>query len=253
MSSPVSRVCAQLVVMPADKPGIMTTLANADSTKTRPQGMSHRISLWALLLLGCIAAATCALLIAERFVPSHGALEVKPVRFDPTALDPDVVRRFLRENGMAGSARAVVVHFRDGSCPCTTLADARFLALMTRHVGEDVVFATAEAPGSIGGRVRGLERLPRLSAEASARLWEALPVAPAIAVFDGEGRPRFLGPYAEGAHCSASHGGRVEATLAGMDGSRTAPGKPIEAAGCVCDNRGARAPSPVLAHASVIH
>jgi hypothetical protein len=115
------------------------------------------------------------------------------------------------------------------------------------------VFATAEAPGAGGGRVRGLERLPRLSPEASARLWQALPAAPAVAVFDGEGRPRFLGPYAEGAHCSASHGGKVEATLAGIDGTSTVAVKAIEAAGCVCDARRGNALTPVIAKASVTH
>ena len=248
-----SALIAQLAEPAADKFGIMTTLATHATTKPRPQGMSHRISLWAILLLGCIGAATCALLVADRYAPSHGTLEVQPVRFDAAALDPDVMHRFLLENGMTGSVRAVVVHFRDGNCPCTTLADARFLALMTRHAGADVVFATAEAPGAGGGRVRGLERLPRLSPEASARLWQALPAAPAVAVFDGEGRPRFLGPYAEGAHCSASHGGKVEATLAGIDGTSAVAGKAIEAAGCVCDARRGNALTPVIAKASITH
>jgi hypothetical protein len=159
----------------------------------------------------------------------------RPVHFEVGDLDPTVIRGYLLENGMAGRVRAVVVHFRDGSCPCSTLGDARFLALRTRHIGEDVIFATAVFAGGSSDPVRGLERLPRLPPEAADRLWSTLPAAPAVAVFDGQGTPLFVGPYAEGEHCSAAHGGRAEAALANVGSDPQAPMPSGEAAGCVCD------------------
>lgn len=213
------------------------------STATTPRDASsspepnRRTHSWSVLLsvLAVGLAGFVAFVVFDRLSHSRSSIASRPVHFDTAALDPSVIRGYLVENGMAGRVRAVVVHFRDGSCPCSTLGDARFLALRTRHVGEDVIFATAESPRGSSEPVRGLERLPRLPAEASARLWAALPAAPAVAVFDGEGKPLFLGPYAEGEHCSAAHGGRAEAALANIGADPKVPMPLGEAAGCVCD------------------
>lgn len=207
---------------------------------TRPDRRNRRRSVL-LALLGVVIAAFVGDVVLDRIVHSRGTVASRPVHFEVGALDPSVIRGYLLENGMAGRVRAVVVHFRDGSCPCSTLGDARFLALRTRHVGEDVIFATAEFPGGSSDPVRGLERLPRLPPEASARLWSTLPAAPAVAVFDGQGTPLFVGPYAEGEHCSAAHGGRAEAALANIGSDPQAPMPSGEAAGCVCDTPADRA------------
>jgi hypothetical protein len=199
---------------------------------TRPDHRRRRSVLLAVLAVVLVVATGHA--VFYRMSDSFGDAASRSVHFEAAAMDPAVIRGYLLENGMAGRVRAVVVHFRDASCPCSTLGDARFLALRARHVGEDVVFATAEAPRGSSDPVRGLERFPRLPPEAAARLWSALPAAPAVAVFDGRGTPLFLGPYAEGEHCSAAHGGRAEAALANI-GAAPVPMPPGEAAGCVCD------------------
>lgn len=188
-----------------------------------------------LALLGLVTAAFVGHVVFDRLAHSRSSVASRPVHFEAGALDPSVIRGYLLENGMAGRVRAVVVHFRDGSCPCATLGDARFLALRTRHIGEDVIFATAEAPGGNSDPVRGLERLPRLPPEAAAQLWSTLPAAPGVAVFDGQGTPLFVGPYAEGEHCSAAHGGRAEAALANIGNESAVPMPSSATAGCVCD------------------
>ena len=199
---------------------------------------------WSVLLamLAVALLVFVAWVVFDRFSHSRSSVASRPVHFDTAAMDPSVIRGYLLENGMAGRVRAVVVHFRDGSCPCSTLGDARFLALRTRHVGEDVIFATAESPRGSSDPVRGLERLPRLPPEVAARLWSALPAAPAVAVFDGQGTPLFVGPYAEGEHCSAAHGGRAEAALANIGSDPPVPMPLGEAAGCVCDAARREAP-----------
>jgi len=225
---------------------ISPTITAADA-KHPTTGALRRIARPGAVIAVVVAAVFIGLLFAERPGAMRRTVEPRPVQFDASVLDPTVIRSYLTENGMAGRVRAVVVHLRDGSCPCSTLGDARFLALRTRHVGEDVVFATAEAPWSAGDPVRGLERLPRLPTEAAARLWTNLPAAPAVAVFDGQGTPMFLGPYAEGAHCSAVHGGRAEAALAAAgSGSGSQAMIPGEAAGCVCDTRRLHGVRPLM-------
>lgn len=216
--------------------------STAATPSDRPSAASpyRRGYRWSLLLamLAVALVVFVAYVVFDRFSHSRSSVASSPVHFDAASMDPSVIRSYLVENGMAGRVRAVVVHFRDGSCPCSTLGDARFLALRTRHVGEDVIFATAESPRGSSDPVRGLERLPRLPPEMAARLWPALPAAPAVAVFDGQGTPLFVGPYAEGEHCSAAHGGRAEAALANIGSDPPVPMPLGEAAGCVCGSAG---------------
>jgi hypothetical protein len=204
---------------------------------TRPDHHRRRRSVL-LALLGVVLAAVVGRAAFDLWTDSRGTAASRPVHFDAATFDATVIRGYLLENGMAGRVRAVVVHFRDAGCPCSSLGDARFLALRSRHVGDDVVFATAESPRGSGDPVRGLERLPRLPPEAAARLWATLPAGPAVAVFDGQGRPLFLGPYAESEHCSAAHGGRAEAAIANVGTDPRAATPPAEASGCVCDAHG---------------
>jgi hypothetical protein len=217
----------------------MMISSTAATPRERPsEAGPHRRSYRSSVLLAMLALALVmfvAYVVFDRFSHSRSSVASRPVHFDTASLDPSVIRGYLVENGMAGRVRAVVVHFRDGSCPCSTLGDARFLALRTRHMGEDVIFATAESPRGSSDPVRGLERLPRLPPEVAARLWSALPAAPAVAVFDGQGTPLFVGPYAEGEHCSAAHGGRAEAALANIGSDPPVPMPLGESAGCVCD------------------
>jgi len=216
---------------------MITSTVATPRDKPSSASLYFRRHRWSLLLapLALALVAFVAFVVFDRFSHWRGTVVSRPVHFDTGAMDPSVIRGYLLENGMAGRVRAVVVHFRDGSCPCSMLGDARFLALRMRHVGEDVIFATAESPRGSNDPVRGLERLPRLSPEAAARLWSALPAAPAVAVFDGQGTPLFVGPYSEGEHCSAAHGGRAEAALAKIGRDPPIPMPLGEAAGCVCD------------------
>lgn len=173
-------------------------------------------------------------------------VEVAPLR--PFAAGPEAMERLARfphgqldpasVDGLlvgSGTTRAVVVHLRDPNCPCTAAADAHFEALRLRHGGDAVVFAVADAPGSPAQPARGLGRLPRLSPDAAARLWDSVPAAPAAAVFDGRGVPLYLGPYADGGWCSAARGGPVDAVLAATRDGQPMPVTGGLATGCFCD------------------
>jgi hypothetical protein len=161
-------------------------------------------------------------------------------RFPHRQLDPAAVDGLL---AAGGPTRAVVVHLRDPACPCTAAADAHFEALRLRHGGDAVVFAVADAPGSAAQPARGLGRLPRLSADAAARLWDTVPAAPAAAVFDGRGVPLYLGPYADGGWCSAARGGPVDAVLAAARDGQSLPVTGGLATGCFCDRTSTAASS----------
>lgn len=212
----------------------MTFLATPAERNAPPTSPSRKISLLAVGVLAILVGVIGLLAALDVVQPGREPGPPVAMRFDPAVLDGTVVAGYLRENGMAGRSRAVVVHFHDPDCPCATLADARFLALKTRHVGDDVVFAVVEPAHGTERPARGLERLPRLPADAGARLWPALPATPAIAVFDGEGRPIYLGPYADGPTCSTAHGGAVDAVLANLLSGRGSAWQAMTTSGCVC-------------------
>jgi hypothetical protein len=152
-------------------------------------------------------------------------------RLDPLALD------HLGEAGASAAPGAVVVHFRDPSCQCNAEADAHFLSLIARHQGRGVVFAVADPPGTAASPARGLERLPRLPSAEVARLWRGLPALPVAAVFDAQGKPVYVGPYANATRCSTARGGPVEAALARAEQGRRETGTAGLALGCFCERR----------------
>lgn len=152
--------------------------------------------------------------------------------FDAGSLDGSAALSVSASLGTA--SRATVVHLRDPACPCTGAADEHFEALVKRHGNDGVVFAVADAPGASPLPIRGLEQLSRLSTVDARRLWRDLPSAPAVAVFDADGRPVYLGPYADAARCGASRGGAADAALAAALDARGTPPIPLLAMGCFC-------------------
>jgi hypothetical protein len=152
--------------------------------------------------------------------------------FDPGRMDSQGVVAVSAEGG--ASARVTVVHLRDAACSCTRAADAHFEALVRRHRDTGIVFAIADAPGTLGAPIRGLAHLPRIAAADAKRIWRDLPSAPAVAVFDAVGQPVYLGPYADAARCGAARGGLAEAALAAVLDFRRTPSRPLLATGCFC-------------------
>lgn len=202
---------------------------------------SARFRLW----VSVIAALTlAALAVGLRLIPALERADraeapvslLEPVvAFDTRQLDVQGLDGFLRDLPTGLAPQAVVVHFRDPACGCSDAGDQRFLSLVRRHVGRNVVFAFSEPPGTTHHPERGLDRLPQLPPETAASLWQRLPAAPAIAVFDGEGRPLYLGAYGAGRDCSAGRGGAVEATLAALDRGQPAPASlPLPDRPCTC-------------------
>ncbi|MFO1321819.1 MAG: DUF6436 domain-containing protein [Burkholderiales bacterium] len=175
-------------------------------------------------------------------VLEHAGRRAEPIQvvgsfatFDAARLDAAALGAFLQDHRTAAPPRALVVHFRDPGCECSRRADHRFLALAQRQSGRNVQFAFSDPPGVHHEPERGLDRLAQLPPGPAARLWRDLPTAPAIAVFDGFGRPLYVGPYADGRNCSAERGGAVEATLASLDtdgAATTAP--PVPDKPCTC-------------------
>ncbi|MBI1395840.1 MAG: hypothetical protein GC151_07655 [Betaproteobacteria bacterium] len=195
------------------------------------------------ITLGICALVGVGFYAVVRVLPRpSSALPETFVRLDAHRLPGAPVVRMLDRMGVRQDTRAVVVHFRDPSCRCTAAADALFLALARRQFGTDVLFAFTSAPGTGEAPVRGLERLHRVPPDLADAWWDTLSAAPAIAVFDSDGHPAFLGSYSSGPECSAARGGPVEAALAVIDGDHPdgvnpdrIPAGPV--AGCVCRRR----------------
>ena len=140
----------------------------------------------------------------------------------------------LNQRYPGATIKAVVVHLRDPDCACSATADRHFLGLITRHPGDGVLFVVADEPGRGPAPARGLERVPRLDPVDAARLWAALPGAPAVAVFDGAGQPLFVGPYASGESCSTARGGPVDATMGAAHAGVPQQAAAAVATGCFC-------------------
>lgn len=163
-----------------------------------------------------------------------GAAGDRFAQFDANRLDSGAVARLQSVPGAA--APTVVVHLRDPGCACSRIADEHFLALVTRHQADGVIFTVAEAPGPRTTPARGMERLPRLTPAESELLWRNLPAAPAAAVFDPAGRPVYLGPYADLSRCSTARGGPVEAAVAkSARATELAGPRPAAMMGCFCN------------------
>ena len=193
----------------------------------------RRQGLLLVLLLAVLALAVGESLERE---PSEGLLpEETVVAFDPSAIRAATRGAMGWTASGATAGRAWVVHVRLPGCPCSELADARFLALASRHAGSDVVFAFSEPPGTPVPPVRGLERFTRLPAAVSEGLWRTMPAAPGIVVFDADGQAQFAGAYSREGHCSAARGGPVDAMLAtaAPEAPAAEPG-PAPRSGCTC-------------------
>lgn len=211
---------------------LATAPADPPPSETHPRH-GRRLGLLLVLLLAVLALAFGESLDRE---PTEDSLPVETaIAFDTSAIRAATRGAMGWATSGATTGRAWVVHVRLPGCPCSELADARFLALASRHAGSDVVFAFSEPPGTPIEPVRGLERFPRLPATVSEGLWRTMPAAPGIVVFDSEGQAQFAGAYSREPHCSAARGGPVDALLAAAM-TEAPSAEPVSApqSGCTC-------------------
>ncbi len=210
-------------------------IRSIDAHAVKATGLARTLTTAALVALCLVTVAYMVWNPAMSGLPFDGLGHDDRERvavFDPELLDAAAVAPLRAAAG--STPHAVVVHLRDPACPCTRAADEQFAALVRRSQGSGTVFAIADAPGSTGGAVNGLENIPRLDPDHARRLWHGLVAAPAVAVFEADGRPAFLGPYADVDRCRALVDGPIDPMTAAAQSEEQSSALPLVAVGCFC-------------------
>ncbi|WP_345246539.1 DUF6436 domain-containing protein [Pigmentiphaga soli] len=134
---------------------------------------------------------------------------------------------------LAGATgRVRVVHFWDPGCAaCNKETGAHLNYLIQMYRGAKVDFYSVQRPGTRGELppfLRGkLEPLPRIDG------MEKLPASPSVAIWAGDGRLAYAGPYSEGLICSSANS-FVEPILDRLVAGERVEPQPMLSVGCYC-------------------
>lgn len=123
-----------------------------------------------------------------------------------------------------------VVHVWQSSCPCSAGHEA-YVEEMTRRFAEQGVRFARSGQYPTSGMPAGLSNLPYWPIP---QAWSGWPGAPSIAIWAADGSLAYVGPYSDGAHCSADSSfvePVVQALLAGRKVNITRQ----DAVACLCD------------------
>jgi len=134
---------------------------------------------------------------------------------------------------LAGPGPVRLVHFHDPACPCNVGNQQHLAELVERYASRGISFFAVQRPGSQGGLPPALAALQTLAPLAGS---EALPVSPALAIWDRQGRLAYFGPYSEGATCTSANS-FVEPVLDALLEDRPVRATGTLAEGCFCDWR----------------
>ncbi|MDZ5602948.1 DUF6436 domain-containing protein [Pseudomonas sp. RP23018S] len=180
-----------------------------------------RTTVWIILL--ALAAGTLAWLAYASFKARY----LRP--FDSqTAVFTGAALRLPAE--LAGPGPIRVVHFWDPACPCNVGNQQHLGELVERYAGDQVSFYMAQKPGTHGQLPAPLNRLRSLPILPGS---EQLPASPAVAIWDRRGTLVYLGPYSEGAACTASNS-FIEPILDALRAGRPVNATNTLAVGCYC-------------------
>lgn len=128
----------------------------------------------------------------------------------------------------AGSVQ--VVHVWQGGCPCNGGHEA-YLDEMTQRFAERGVRFARSGQAEPAGLPTELKNLPFWPIPEQ---WVNWPGAPAIAVWDAEGRLAYVGPYSDGAHCN-QESSFVEPVMAALLQGRRVSISTQDTVSCLCD------------------
>jgi hypothetical protein len=123
-----------------------------------------------------------------------------------------------------------VVHVWRADCPCSAGHESYVDEMTARFAAQGVRFARA-GQFPTNGLSPGLSHLPYWPIPDA---WDDWPGAPAIAIWAADGSLAYVGPYSDGAHCSADSSfvePVVQALLAGRNVNITRQ----DTVACLCD------------------
>ncbi len=131
---------------------------------------------------------------------------------------------------LAGAGKIRLVHFWDPACPCN-LGNQQHLADLLKDYSNQIDFYHVQKPGSKGhlpSNLAGMQSLTSITG------MEQLPASPVVAIWSSQGRLAYIGPYSEGAICTASNS-FVEPILDALLAGRQVRAGSSLATGCFCD------------------
>jgi hypothetical protein len=183
--------------------------------------IQHRFAFPALIGLACAAALWLG----------YQWFEGKYIRpfSDQTALFAGDVLRLPPE--LAGPGRIRVVHFWDPACPCNVGNQEHLSQLVTQFAGVNGVdFYAVRKPATHGELPASLSAIKPLSDLPGAN---RITASPAVAIWDGQGKLAYFGPYSAGLICN-SQNSFIEPILLALKANRPISATHTMAVGCYC-------------------
>lgn len=182
---------------------------------------SHRQHLAIALVLLWLAAMLLAFWwYAARLIRPYDSSG----QFDPASLQ-------LPATATRGKG-VVLVHFRSEQCPCNWSTEQHLSALLETYAGRVSFYQVSSANGAAAA-LDGLQTLA----------WPvALPAAPAVGIWDQQGRLAYFGPYSAGPWCSAQNS-LVEPVLQSLLSGQSLSVRNLLVSSCACDWE-----NPTLSH-----
>lgn len=123
-----------------------------------------------------------------------------------------------------------VVHVWQSNCPCSAGHEAYVEEMTARFAGRGVRFARSGQYSTVGLSA-GLKELPYWPIP---EVWADWPGAPSIAIWAADGSLAYVGPYSDGAHCSADSS-FVEPVLQALLDGRRVNITQQDSVSCLCD------------------
>ncbi|WP_321349137.1 DUF6436 domain-containing protein [Halopseudomonas oceani] len=123
-----------------------------------------------------------------------------------------------------------VVHVWQSNCPCSAGHEAYVDEMTVRFAGQGVRFARS-GQQSAEGMPSGLSQLPYWPIPEA---WAEWPGAPSIAIWAADGSLAYVGPYSDGAHCSADSS-FVEPVVQALLAGRKVDVTRQDVVACLCD------------------
>ncbi|RGP54079.1 DUF6436 domain-containing protein [Pseudomonas abyssi] len=123
-----------------------------------------------------------------------------------------------------------VVHVWQSNCPCSAGHEAYVEEMTARFAARGVRFARS-GQRLAAGMPTGLGQLDYWALPAA---WSDWPGAPSIAIWSADGSLAYVGPYSDGAHCSADSS-FVEPVLQALLDGRRVNITQQDSVSCLCD------------------
>lgn len=173
-------------------------------------------------------AATAWMILLAGFLWWYQGRYIRPFSKDQVAMFSG--DHLLLPTALSGPGSIRLVHFWDPACPCNVGNQQHLAELIERFSSHGIDFYVVQKEGTRGTLPDELKALKPLYGVTGS---DAIPVSPAVAVWDASGRLAYFGPYSEGAICTSSNS-FIEPVLEALIAGRPVSASHMLAVGCYC-------------------